>query len=1116
MPATHSYLRLLLFLALVLAVANCKNSSGDSAEEAVAYTGPTKFEKIDPAVSGITFSNQLKEDESFNYLDFNYLYIGGAVGVGDFNRDGLQDLYFVATQGENKLYLNKGNFKFEDVSAMSGATAGEGIKTGVCIVDINQDGWPDIYQCRTGKSARDRGNLLFINNKDMTFSESAAAYGLNTNCASNHANFFDYDRDGDLDMYLLNHPDDFKGATKLRLEQAGSGFRHDPKVDNEYVSDRMYRNNGNGTFTNVSKETGIQKQAYGLSITIVDINQDGWPDMYVGNDYVEPDNLFINNHNGTFTDRINEYMRHTCHFSMGADVADMNNDGLEDIMVLDMSPEGNARQKLLATVMVSDRYKMLTDYGYGDQFMRNVLQLNNGNHTFSEIACLAGIQNTDWSWSPLAVDFDNDGFRDLYISNGHRREETNLDFANFTMDSVLKAGKGIGNAMEYLNKIPTTEIHNYMYRNRGDLTFEDVSNTWGFAEKSLSNAAVYVDLDNDGDLDIVVNNATKPSFVYKNKSRKSGEGNYLQINLEGSAQNRNGIGSLVMLTANGQQQMTNANPIRGFLSTSESDLHFGLGKATTVDKLQIQWPDGKVQALQQVPANQRITLKYADARTGPPITQTAKTAAIFSDYSNSYGTTYRHKENKYFDFDHERLLPHKMSDNGPGLTKGDVNGDGLEDFYVGAALSSAGALLIQDKSGHFKTVTAPFIRDTSYEDTAALLFDADGDKDLDLYIGSGGNELPLGSPGYQDRLYLNDGKGNMTLAIGALPAETESAGAVAASDYDHDGDLDLIVGNAGIPGMYPKIAQSFILNNTQGKFKLVTDQVAPAFTKIGLVSDLLFIDLDKDGWDEMIVTGEWMPIEIFKNNQGKFTKNTANMGLSNSTGWWNCLVAADMDGDGDIDLVAGNTGLNTRYRATAAAPMKLYAKDFDNNGSMDPIMVYAEKGKYYPVTTRDVMIKQLPVLKKKFVRYTAYSVATIEDFFPASDLQAAQLFTANELQTCYFENQNGVFIMHELPIRAQFSPTQAILIDDFDKNGTKDILLAGNDYGIEVETARYDAGNGLLLSGDGKGNFTPVPGIQSGFWASKDVRKMQVVPLANGKKAVVVANNNDLLQIFAY
>jgi hypothetical protein len=1107
----------ILFWAVSILFFNCNTAGKDNnPEEETSYDGPAKFEKIDAKQSGISFFTEIKEDQALNYLTFNYLYLGSPVGVADFNRDGLQDLYFVSTKGENKLYLNKGGFRFMDMTSASGTSAMQGIKTGIAIVDINQDGWPDIYQCRSSRSPSERGNLLFINNKDMTFTESAADYGLSTGCSSNTANFFDFDLDGDLDMYLVNHPEDFTQVSNVRVTKVGNTFKHTNKVDNEFVSDRLYRNDGNGKFTDISKQAGIQKQAFGFSAVVMDFNTDGYPDIYVCNDYIEPDNLFINNRNGTFTDRIDTYMRHTCHFSMGADIADMNNDGLLDLMVVDMNPESVKRQKILATAMENGRYNSLVGYGYGHQFMRNTLQINNGNNTFSEIGCMAGVANTDWSWAPLAVDFDNDGFRDLFISNGQRRDVTNLDYINFTLDSVIKSGKDVADAVTHLNQIPTTEIHNYMFRNKGDLTFEDASAKWGFSEKSISNSAVYADLDNDGDLDLIVSNSNKPSFIYQNKTRESNEGNYLQIILQGSEQNKGGIGTLVRITANDQQQMADANPSRGFLSSSEAILHFGIGKATEVDHLKVQWPDGKVQNLDHIPANQRITLKYSDAQKGTPITQPAKAATLFSDYSNQYGAIFRHKENEYHDFDRERLLPHQFSDRGPGIAQGDINGDGLEDFYIGGAFRSSGALMVQDKSNHFKMITAPFSKDTSYEDTEALMFDADGDKDLDLYIGSGGNELPAGVPNYQDRLYENDGKGNMTVSIGALPMETESAGAVAVNDYDHDGDLDIFVGNRCTPGQYPKTPLSFILKNDHARFQEVTNQVAPDFAHAGMVTDIIFSDLDKDGWDDMLVTGEWMPIKIFKNNHGTFLENTSNAGLSGSNGWWNCIAAADMDGDGDIDLVAGNTGLNTRFRASADVPVKMYAKDFDNNGSMDPIIVSSEKGKYYPVNTRDVMIKQLPGLRKQFPRYAGYSEAAIEDFFPEAILKEAQLFTVHQLQSCYFENQNGRFVTHALPLAAQSAPVQAVIIADFDKNGTKDILVAGNDYGIEVETARYDAGNGLLLLNDGQCHFTPVQGAQSGFWASKDVRNIHQIQLANGKKSVVVANNNDALQIFSY
>lgn len=1098
----------------------CQSNGTEPASPAVAQSsGPARFEKMAAEHTGIDFANTLAETKDMNYMSFNYLYMSGGVGVGDFNNDGLQDLYIAATTAPNRLYLNKGNFQFEDLATQAGVRVAEGIKTGVSVVDINNDGWLDIYLCRTGSTPGSRGNLLFINNGQsaVTFTESAAQYGLNADCPSTHANFFDYDRDGDLDMYLLNHRTDFTKTQAMRVAREGDKIVRINTPEDEWSSDRLYRNEGNGKFTNVSQKAGIMKFAYGLSAIILDANSDGWPDVFVANDYLEPDNLFINNKNGTFSDRVNDYFRHTSNFSMGTDLGDINNDGLSDLIVLDMAPESNRKQKTTATSMVTDRYHTMVSYGYGHQIMRNMLQLNNGDGSYSEIGCLAGIAKTDWSWAPLLMDFDNDGFRDVFISNGQRRDVTNLDYMNFTLDSVIKAGGTTNDAIAFTASIPSEELRNFMYRNRGDLSFEDVTEAWGMGEKTLSNSAVYADLDNDGDLDIVVVNSEKPMFVYKNKTMETGGSHYLQVQLEGPAKNVRGVGALLLIEAGGQRQIADANPVRGFLSSSSDGLHFGLGKSAVAEKLHIQWPDGKVQTLENVAVNQRLRLKYTDAKPGTPILKllTAAGKPNFVDLSQSVGLNYRHDENIYPDFNRERLIPHSFSNSGPCLAVGDVNADGLDDFYTGGSFGRKGALFVQQKNGRFaSTASAPFLLDTLYEDTDALFFDADGDRDLDLFVVSGGNEAPLNSRYYQDRLYLNDGKGNLTMAAANMPTESHSGGCAVAADYDRDGDLDLFVGGRVVPGLYPRLPYSSVLQNNGGTFTNVTNSVAPEFNQIGLVTALLFADLDKDGQDELLVTGEWMSIEVFRLQAGKFVRATQAFGLENTQGWWNSLAAADLDGDGDQDLVAGNLGLNTRYRASVSEPLRLWAKDFDNNGSIDPLMGWYENGVCYPVANRDPLIKQLPSLKKKFVRYATYGQATVEDVFPKKELDDAQQLVAGELRSCWLENVNGRFTVHALPNAAQMSPAKTILLSDFDQNGSTDILLAGNDYGMETETGRQDAGNGTLLLNDGKGQWRAVPNRTSGFWAKLEARKMRMIRLANGKGAVLVANNNDVLQLF--
>ena len=1102
---------------LALFTLSCGKDKSDSTRQKAS--GPPLFEQIDPKTSGVSFANLLTETKTLNYITFNYLYMSGGAAAGDFNNDGLTDLYFAATTGPNKLYLNKGNFQFEDISEKSGVGGPlVGLKTGVSLVDINGDGWLDIYQCRTGITPETRGNNLFINNQNLTFTESSAQYGLNANCSSTQSTFLDFDLDGDLDMYLLNHPADMSKALSVRLVQDGGKPVREKKPLDEYSSDRLYKNNGNGTFSDISKQAGIQNFAFGLSVTVMDINSDGYPDLYVANDYIEPDILYINNKNGTFTDRVNDYMRHMSAFSMGADWADLNNDGFFDLFVLDMAVPGNTKAKKTATAMQNDRYYTLAQYGYGEQMMRNMLQLNNGNGTFSEIGCLAGVAATDWSWAPMLVDFDNDGWRDIFISNGFRCEVADLDYIQFTYDSTLNANKGsLGDTMAHMKSVPRVPISNYMYRNRGDLSFEDMSNAWGFSEKTHSNGCIHADFDNDGDQDLVVVRAETPAAIFRNKAVENKLGNYLQIKLEGQAPNLGGTGATVVVENGSEHQVEYANPFRSFLSSNTEILQFGLGKTTNPVRVQVQWPDGKVQTLENVNLNQRLTLKQSDAQKGGSIWKPGtNNAPLFTELNAQSGISITHKENTYFDFDRERLIPRKYSNLGPALAKGDINGDGLDDLFIGGSFGGTRALCIQGANGKFSTNTATFDVDSLKEDIGATFFDADGDKDLDLYIVSGGNEPTVNSAMYQDRLYFNDGKGKMTpAAAGTLPKEGVSGSCAVPFDFDKDGDLDLFIGGRIMPASFPRNPFSFVYKNDgTGKFNDVTSQVAPEFLELGMVTAITFADLNKDGQSEMLVALDWGPISIFKFNGGKFVNATKDFGLENVGGWWNCISVADVDGDGDLDFVAGNEGLNTRYRASAEAPIQIFAHDFDANGSVDPLMTWFEDGICYPVAFRDPLLKQIPSLKKKFITHTSYAKASIEQVYPADVLKKALKLKVTELRTCYFENKDGKFIPQALPNEAQMAPVKSTLLQDFTGDGMLDLLLVGNDYGPAVETNRSDAGNGLLLVGDGKGHFQPMSNRATGFWAMREARNMVSVSMAGGKQAVVVSNNNSAPQVF--
>ncbi|MDT0690376.1 VCBS repeat-containing protein [Salegentibacter sp. F188] len=1082
-----------LLLICIISLAGCGR------DEVLKKTSKEKtlFTRLDKPKTNIDFTNNVKQDSVFNYINYPYAFTGGGVAVGDVNNDGLQDIYFTSNQNSNKLYLNTGNFQFEDVTEEAGVEDSEGWTSGVTMIDINNDGWMDIYVCKSASldNSELRKNKLYINQKDGTFIDQAEKWGLDHNGFSIQAYFFDFDKDGDLDMYLVNHRPDFQNTNKIIHINEKEYFPE--------TSDHLFRNDV-GSFSNITLQSGIINKEWGLSASIGDFNNDDWPDIYVANDYIGPDFLYINNKNGTFSNQINTRFKHISYNSMGSDYADINNDFLPDLLVLDMLAEDHQRGKQNMASMNTEGFQMMVNAGYHYAYMSNVLQLNNGNGSFSDIGQLAGISKTDWSWAPLIADFDNDGFKDIFISNGIERELGNQDYR--TRVRELQQEKESVSFSEMMEIMPSDELANYVFKNNGDLTFKNTTSEWGLDDKINTNGVAYADFDNDGDLDLVLNNSSGNASIYKNNS----VGNFISIKLVGDKKNINGIGTKVKVYTPKNQQYQVLYTSRGYQSSISNILNFGLGEETEIDRIEVIWGDDTVLAAENIQANQTLTFNKKESKgdTEKPL----KIAQNFTPVDpEKLGINFKHKENTFNDFSIQALLPQKLSEQGPALEVADINNDGLQDFFIGGAAGQPAQIYIQHTIGRFESVNQEFWgKEKNFEDNAALFFDADGDGDLDLYVTSAGYHLNEDDALLQDRLYLNEGKGNF-IKSRKLPKMSTSSKAVRATDFDNDGDQDLVIGGHHIPGKYPLAPRSYLLENENGHFKDVTKTLAPKLFEIGIVNDLIFTDYDNDKDDDLIVVGEWFPITVLENRNGRFSLKSIPE-FTKTEGWWNSIKEVDINNDGNMDYLLGNLGENNKFHPSEEKPLHIYGNNFDDNGTYDMVLSKEYKGKLVPVRGKECSTVQNPFVSEKISTYEEFASSSLQEIYGEEEISNSyhkEVYSFSSIIA--INNGDGSFTQTKLPTTAQVGPTMDFQIVDINDDGFPDVIGVGSIFEAEVETIRYDSNTGYILLGDSEGNLKPHRDIS--FYNGYNVKGMASIEI-RGETHYIMANNNGPVTIF--